>query len=60
MKVGVAPVKNGFGILKSGSNIVYRGMWKEGKFDGKGKLTWSNYTYEGDFKEGYFEGYGKL
>ena len=47
--VGATPVKNGFGQLTSGAKVIYRGMWKDGKFEGKGKLVWNNYTYEGDF-----------
>jgi len=40
LSVGIPPVKNGFGVLKAGAQIIYRGMWKNGKFDGKGKLSW--------------------
>ena len=52
--VGVAPVRNGFGQLSSGSKVIYKGMWKDGKFEGKGKLLWNGYTYEGDFQKGMF------
>jgi hypothetical protein len=58
--IGVAPVKTGFGVLRSGSITVYKGMWEDGRFEGKGKLTWNGYCYEGDFKRGLFSGYGKL
>jgi len=60
LKVGVPPVKEGFGILKSGNKIIYKGMWNKGKFEGKGKLQWQNYVYEGEFKNGLFWGYGIL
>ena len=35
-------------------------MWKNGKFEGTGHLSWENYTYEGNFSAGKFEGHGKL
>ena len=35
-------------------------MWKNGKFNGKGKLTFDMYLYEGDFVEGVFHGHGSL
>ena len=60
MCIGVPPVKKGFGVLKSGTTIIYRGMWENGKFEGKGKLTFGDYSYEGDFYRGLFDGYGKL
>jgi len=40
LTVGIPPVSNGFGILKTGSQLIYRGMWKNGKFEGKGELIW--------------------
>lgn len=32
LSVGVPPTRNGFGVLKIGSKVIYKGMWKEGKF----------------------------
>ena len=46
--------------------VEYKGMWKKGKFNGKGFLTNFNessdtlwWTYEGDFKNGEANGKGK-
>ena len=54
------PVREGFGVLREGSQVVYRGMWRNGRFEGKGKLCWDGFTYEGDFRGGCFEGHGTL
>ena len=45
INVGIPPVKNGFGLLKIGSTVIYKGMWVDGKFEGKGKLTWNGFAY---------------
>ncbi len=38
----------------------YVGEWKEGKFDGRGKLVTKDEIYTGGFTNGLFEGEGKL
>jgi hypothetical protein len=60
LSVGVPPVRNGFGVLKIGSKVIYKGMWKEGKFEGSGWLNWEDYCYEGMFSAGCFQGHGRL
>ena len=43
--------------MKDGS--IYQGQFKDGKKNGKGKITWrDNSYYEGDFVNNYYEGYG--
>lgn len=42
-----------------GDGYVYDGEIEDGKFNGKGKVTYTNgNVYEGDFKDGNFEGIG--
>jgi hypothetical protein len=60
LTIGIPPVKSGFGVLKSGSEIIYKGMWNDGKFNGSGRLVWDDYCYEGNFSKGCFEGHGRL
>lgn len=60
IKVSNPPLEEGFGTLKMGSEIVYKGFWKYRKFNGKGKLTLHDYTYDGSFKNGLFDGRGTL
>ncbi len=43
-----------------GEEIVYRGLWKYKKFDGRGKLSLPEYSYDGNFKHGLFDGRGTL
>ena len=53
--------KNGYGIFASGDGRVYEGLWKNGLFDGMGKLTFiSGSKYTGEFKKGLMHGYGKI
>lgn len=35
-------------------------MWMNGKFHGRGKLTYNNWTYDGDFSYGLAEGLGSI
>ena len=60
VKVSNPPLEEGFGTLRMGSEVVYKGFWKYRKFNGKGKLTLPDYTYEGSFKDGLFSGRGTL
>jgi hypothetical protein len=44
-------------ILVTGD--IYEGYWKDGKFNGKGRLVWyKNRLYEGQWKDGIKEGRG--
>jgi hypothetical protein len=60
LSVACPPTEEGFGVLRVGNRIVYRGMWKYKRFHGKGKLSLEEYTYEGDFWGGLFHGRGCL
>lgn len=55
---------DGYGTMKT-LRYTYVGMWKNGKYNGKGKIT--NYrgsritrVYEGEFVNGEYEGHGTL
>ena len=48
------PKEDGFGILKTNNQVMYKGNWKRGRFNGKGKLILPEYTYDGSFEDGKF------
>lgn len=52
--------KNGYGkYIYSEERAVYEGRFKDGKFYGKGKITWKDgRRYEGEFVDGKMEGKG--
>lgn len=39
---------------------MYRGLWKSGRFHGRGKLTTENWIYDGEFRNGTADGLGNL
>ena len=46
-------------IFKDNKGITYEGQYKNGKIEGRGKLTIpGKYTYEGDFIDGIKNGFG--
>lgn len=73
LKMKAIPNDNNNGILETNTNNlykgtesflngdVYEGAFKNGKFEGKGKLIRRNGdVYEGDFKDGELTGIGKM
>ena len=51
---------NGHGIYEWGANRRYEGAWKNGKMNGKGKITYVDGSYyEGEFMNNVRWGYGK-
>lgn len=55
-----APVTDGFGVLFLHNEEIYRGLWKNGLFDGRGKLKGYGWTYDGELRSGHFEGMGNI
>ena len=52
-------VKEGHGFEHFAKGDQYKGEYKNGKFDGKGKYIWTNGScYEGSFIEGMRHGQG--
>ena len=52
---------NGFGKKMNQEGNVYEGNWKNGLYDGKGKLTMGGIViYDGEWKKGKKNGYGIL
>lgn len=43
-------MKDGVGTMIWDDGRMYEGMWKNGQFDGLGKLQTKNSVYEGNFK----------
>jgi len=53
--------ENGYGTGVYYQGAKYTGYWKNGKWEGKGKLKTQDIgTYEGEFQQGKFWGQGKL
>lgn len=52
----------GFGKMtypKGSKKKSYEGQWKDGVFDGKGKVVWADgHTYKGDWQKGKYHGKG--
>lgn len=51
---------NGFDVLIQRGREVYKGMWKRGVFEGRGKFYTENWIYDGEFKNGTIDGLGSL
>ena len=52
---------NEYGIHRGAYGCVYEGSWKDGKYHGQGKYTWtSGNVYEGSSKDGKAHGQGKV
>lgn len=43
--VGKGATDSGFGVWEVNGNEVYRGLWKNGEFDGRGKLKGDGWLY---------------
>lgn len=41
------PIHNGFDVLIQKNKEVYKGMWKRGVFEGRGKFYSDNWVYDG-------------
>lgn len=54
------PIYNGFDVLIQKNKEVYKGMWKRGVFEGRGKLYSDSWIYDGEFKNGVIDGMGSL
>lgn len=66
--------QNGYGEQSWGNGVIYKGQYKNGKFEGKGVLTvpqgdnqrifsklyYNGYTYSGDWVNGTLNGTGKM
>ena len=53
--------KNGKCYLKKVDGTVYKGYFRDDKFEGFGELTIpEKINYRGDFKDGQYHGKGKL
>jgi hypothetical protein len=39
---------------------VYKGMWKRGVFEGRGKFYTDSWVYDGEFKNGVIDGLGSV
>ena len=54
-------ILDGLGVFSYKDGSVYKGQWKDGKREGKGKMTDDNGTiYEGEWKNDRYHGKGRL
>jgi hypothetical protein len=47
-----------YGVMNYKDGSKYEGYWKDGLYNGKGKLTSSNEVYDGEFMQGKRHGHG--
>ena len=50
----------GFDVLVIEGKEIYKGMWRKGVFEGRGKYYSGNWIYDGDFKNGIIDGFGTI